>query len=164
MNAAEIADLEARLANWRRCLRMGLELSHCASAEYRYQAPRDEDRRSPRLRVDELDAWVIEEAWRQLPLSSRWLLKLHYALQLREHSVRRWMQRRCGYAIKSWAYESERRKSLASLAQVLDATDTQEHHADKFSRAAAVQAWSHHPVEGGCAFLKASGIVTATGC
>lgn len=145
---AEIRAMEERLDNWRLCVRSGVIRHHCGSAEHRYRAGKGdvmESRRVPRLVIDERDGWLIERAWSTLPIRWRWMLKLHYVLQLEKRAVIRWTLKRAEHAIKPWHYKAELLHAVRKLKMVVDTLqfveDTPRHNLDAVSQ----DAWNESP-------------------
>lgn len=148
MTSDEFKNMEGRLDNWRLCVRTGVIRHHCASAEHRYRPTKGESleaRRSPTMVIDEADGWAIEMAWRLLPLRFRWMLKLHYILNLERRGVIRWVMKRAEHAIKPWQFNSELFYGVSLLKKVLDngirASENRRHN----SKAVSQDAWNESP-------------------
>lgn len=148
MTNDEFKDMEARLVNWRLCLRVGIIRHHCGSAEHLYRPPKGEaleSRRAPQLVIDDDDGQTVERAWRLLALQYRWMLKLHYALQLQPRGVIRWVLKRAGYAVKPWHFKAELHHAVSLLKKVLDndmqAAENRRHNLIAVSQ----DAWNESP-------------------
>ena len=84
--------LEDRLHNWGRWARLNRVSQHCGSVEWRYSTMRirlgedeEDDRRSPRIKVDIPDAALVEAAWVALPPhQEKHALRLFYVLRVRD--------------------------------------------------------------------------------
>jgi len=90
-------DLETRLQNWARCMRVHPARMRCMSIEGRYRSPQRNMWEAPvpalRSGLDMLDAYRIECAVNTLPFPDRLLLRLHYCLRARPQTVRAVLRR-----------------------------------------------------------------------
>lgn len=148
MTGDEFNIMEARLDNWRLCMRAGIIRHHCASAEHRYRPTKGEAaeaRRSPAPVIDEADGRNIEAAWRLLPARFRWMIKLHYILQLDRRGVIRWVMKRTEHAIKPWNFRSELFYGVSLLKKVLDNGIAAEENRRHNLIAVSQDAWNESP-------------------
>ncbi len=70
--------IHARLENWERWSKDKFHYKHCASAEWRYRSPPNDDDRQPRIIWDSLDADVIHRLICGLPYKHRRMLSMWY--------------------------------------------------------------------------------------
>ena len=148
MTIDEFKEMEARLANWRLCLRVGVIRHHCGSAEHLYRPEKGEAfeaRRAPQLVLDDDDGQRVEAAWRLLPLRYRWMLKLHYVLQLQPRGVIRWVMKRADYAVKPWHFKAELHHAVAQLRKVLDNNMQADENRRHNLIAVSQDAWNESP-------------------
>ncbi len=78
-----VNSLEDRLLNWGNwSRRRACGPQHCASIEHRYRSPQCWYSPEPRILIDELDAWQLEQAIVRLPMQAqRSVIVRRYCLQ-----------------------------------------------------------------------------------
>ena len=90
-------DLETRLQNWARCMRVHPARMRCMSIEGRYRSPQRNMWEAPvpalRGTLNVIDATRIELAVNTLPYPDRLILRLHYCLRSRSQTIRSVMRR-----------------------------------------------------------------------
>ncbi|OQY64726.1 MAG: hypothetical protein B6D47_12940 [Rhodocyclaceae bacterium UTPRO2] len=150
MTESEFKEMEARLENWRLCVRVGLVRHHCASVEHRYRPGGlgADARRAPKLLVDELDGWRVEEAWRALPVRFRFQLNLHYVRCVQQHQVIRWVLKRTAHSIKPWHYKAELFYAVGLLKKKLDSMNSRSHNRGHNSSSVSIDTSRESPKAG----------------
>jgi hypothetical protein len=95
-----MTDIEHRLANWGRAMRLSHIPQRCRSFEGNYRSPQRNHWEIPvsslRGSVDGKDAWKIEVAWGSLPHFDRILLRAHYCFKWSPQHISRTAQRDTG--------------------------------------------------------------------
>ena len=90
-------DLETRLQNWARAMRVHPARMRCMSIEGRYRSPQRNMWEKPvpgwQTGIDILDAHRVECAVNTLPFPDRLILRLHYCLRSRSQTIRSVMRR-----------------------------------------------------------------------
>jgi len=90
-------DLETRLQNWARAMRVHPARMRCMSMEGRYRSPQRNMWEKPvpgwQTGIDILDAHRVECAVNTLPFPDRLILRLHYCLRSRSQTIRSVMRR-----------------------------------------------------------------------
>ena len=70
--------IHARLENWANWSKDRFRYQHCASAEWRYKSPPNDDDRMPRVLWDSLDAIAMHRVICDLPYKHRMMLNMWY--------------------------------------------------------------------------------------
>ena len=70
--------IHARLENWANWSKDRFRFQHCASAEWRYKSPPNDDDRMPRVLWDSLDAIAMHRVICDLPYKHRMMLNMWY--------------------------------------------------------------------------------------
>jgi hypothetical protein len=92
-----MTDIEFRLANWGRAMRVHPIRLRCLSLEGRYRSPQRNMWEVPIPAIggtiDMLDAWTVERAVITLPAHVLTLLRLHYVVRAHPFTTRRIVRR-----------------------------------------------------------------------
>jgi len=92
-----MTDIEHRLSNWGRCMRVHPIRLRCLSLEGRYRSPQRNMWEAPIPAfggtIDMLDAWTVERAVITLPAPVLVLLRLHYVVRANPSTTRRLVRR-----------------------------------------------------------------------
>ena len=81
--------IHARLENWANWSKDRFRFQHCASAEWRYKSPPNDDDRMPRVLWDSLDAIAMHRVICDLPYKHRMMLNMWYITKPPIQVVRR---------------------------------------------------------------------------
>ncbi len=112
--------LSERITNW---VRVTTERkwpsSHCRSIEHRYRPERlkeeeEAERRAPKWTPDILDAWEVEDAWKQLPDLYKFCLQFVYLKRMKPQAA--WRHLRPWRRQLGWARTFDDVLRLARLA------------------------------------------------
>lgn len=100
---------QSRLENWRRWLTSGGSVGRCGSAEGNYRPPPCWHPPEPRVGIDLADALKVNEAWQELVMPEKQMVK--FAMVYKEH----WRATCRKLRIGSEQYDSMLERSLTNL-------------------------------------------------
>jgi len=92
-----VQEIEDRLRNWARAMRVHPHRFHCRSLEGQYRSPQRNHWSEPvtsfHIPINMHDAWVIELACATLNIKQRIILRSHYCFRAHPHAVQRMVRR-----------------------------------------------------------------------
>lgn len=94
------------MENWYRSVHVGMAYRTCGSAEGRYRPPQVWEAQQPNIPVDRLDAEILEETWRGLPMDCRLIVRYWWIRKMRPELMGRKMK------IRPHQLDAEIRRSI----------------------------------------------------
>jgi hypothetical protein len=122
-------DIEPRLVNWGRAMRVHPIRLRCLSLEGRYRSPQRNMWEAPIPAfggtIDMLDAWEVERAVITLPVPVLVLLRLHYVAHAHPFTIRRIVRRSGQRHFGDFGYELLLAQKAAAYALTLSLQQSQ---------------------------------------
>jgi len=124
-----MTDLEHRLTNWGKAMRVHPIRLRCLSLEGRYRSPQRNMWEAPIPAfggtIDMLDAWMVERAVITLPVPVLVLLRLHYVVRANPFTCRRMVRRSGQRHFGDFGYELLLAQQAAACALTLSLQQSQ---------------------------------------
>jgi len=126
------SNLEDRLANWGRAMRVSRGRGRALSFEGNYRSPQRNHWEIPisslHRSIDSQDAWKIEAAWASLEPLNRILLRGRYCLRLAPQRICRVAARETGQACGIHAFEQRMADAVEAIGKALERTPAQNYN------------------------------------